>query len=111
MAGEVSRATDPAGAAITPCIVSIPAECSPGHGTRRPGARPVPASLGALLGTARAGVRVRLGSPLSTSQLVAVTGQGLGSVGRHLRVLLDAGLVERRRAGTGPTPAGASIRA
>lgn len=36
---------------------------------------------------------------LSTTQLVAVTGQGLGSVGRHLRVLLDAGLVERRRAG------------
>jgi DNA-binding transcriptional ArsR family regulator len=64
-----------------------------------PGSRPVPASLGALLGTARAGVLVRLGSPLSTSQLVAVTGQGLGSVGRHLRVLLDAGLVERRRAG------------
>jgi DNA-binding transcriptional ArsR family regulator len=36
---------------------------------------------------------------MSTSQLVAVTGQGLGSVGRHLRVLLDARLVERRRAG------------
>ncbi|MGC5037465.1 ArsR/SmtB family transcription factor [Streptomyces sp. DT190] len=64
-----------------------------------PGGRPVPASLAALLGPARAGVLVRLGSPLSTSQLVAVTGQGLGSVGRHLRVLLDAGLVERRRAG------------
>lgn len=64
-----------------------------------PGGKPVPMSLGALLGTARAGVLVRLGSPLSTSQLVAVTGQGLGSVGRHLRVLLDAGLVERRRAG------------
>jgi DNA-binding transcriptional ArsR family regulator len=28
-----------------------------------------------------------------------VTGRGLGSVGRHLRVLLDAGPVERRRAG------------
>ncbi|MGA5896543.1 helix-turn-helix domain-containing protein [Streptomyces venetus] len=64
-----------------------------------PDAAPAPAGLGALLGTARAGVLVRLGSPLSTSQLVAVTGQGLGSVGRHLRVLLDAGLVERRRAG------------
>lgn len=36
---------------------------------------------------------------MSTSQLVAVTGQGLGSVGRHLKVLLDARLVERRRAG------------
>ncbi|MEV5435143.1 helix-turn-helix domain-containing protein [Streptomyces sp. NPDC052682] len=64
-----------------------------------PCARPVPAGLGALLGPARARVLVLLGSPLSTSQLVAVTGQGLGSVGRHLRVLRDAGLVERRRAG------------
>ncbi|MEY9992082.1 DNA-binding transcriptional ArsR family regulator [Streptomyces sp. V4I8] len=64
-----------------------------------PGARAVPASLGVLLGSARAEVLVLLDSPLSTTQLVAVTGQGLGSVGRHLRVLLDAGLVERRRAG------------
>jgi len=64
-----------------------------------PGARRVPASLGVLLGTGRAGVLVLLDSPLSTSQLVAVTGQGLGSVGRHLRVLLDAGLVERWRSG------------
>jgi DNA-binding transcriptional ArsR family regulator len=30
---------------------------------------------------------------------VALTGQGLGSVGRHLKVLLDARLVERRRVG------------
>ncbi|WP_037669822.1 helix-turn-helix transcriptional regulator [Streptomyces griseus] len=64
-----------------------------------PARRPVPASLGALLGPARAAVLVLLGSPMSTTQLVAVTGQGLGSVGRHLRVLLDAGLVARRRAG------------
>ncbi len=42
---------------------------------------------------------VLLGSPLSTTQLTALTRQGLGSVGRHLRVLLDAGLVDRRRAG------------
>ncbi|MGW0121570.1 ArsR family transcriptional regulator [Streptomyces sp. NPDC003327] len=59
----------------------------------------VPEALGALLGPARAGVLVRLETPLSTSQLVALTGQGLGSVGRHLKVLLDAGLVRRRRAG------------
>ncbi|MFJ2831444.1 ArsR family transcriptional regulator [Streptomyces sp. NPDC087263] len=64
-----------------------------------PDAAAVPASLGALLGTARAGILVLLESPMSTSQLVAVTGQGLGSVGRHLKVLLDARLVERRRAG------------
>ncbi|WP_432189328.1 helix-turn-helix domain-containing protein [Streptomyces sp. Tue6028] len=61
--------------------------------------RPVPAGLGALIGSARAGLLVLLGTPMSTTQLVAVTGQGLGSVGRHLRVLLNAGLVERRRAG------------
>ncbi|MGW1796080.1 ArsR family transcriptional regulator [Streptomyces sp. NPDC001984] len=61
--------------------------------------RAVPASLGALLGDARAGVLVLLGSPMSTSQVTAVTGQGLGSVGRHLKVLREAGLVERRRAG------------
>lgn len=63
------------------------------------GGRAVPAALGALLGAGRAAVLVLLGSPLSTTQLTAVTGQGLGSVGRHLKVLREAGLVERRRAG------------
>ncbi|MFF6997573.1 ArsR family transcriptional regulator [Streptomyces sp. NPDC008313] len=76
-----------------------------------PGPRPaVPESLGALLGPARAGVLVLLDSPMSTTQLVALTGQALGSVGRHLRVLLDARLVARRRAGRSVlyyrTPAG-----
>ena len=60
---------------------------------------PVPEALGALLGPARAGVLVLLETPKSTTQLVALTGQRLGSVGRHLRVLLDARLVQRRRAG------------
>ncbi|MFD5985892.1 ArsR/SmtB family transcription factor [Streptomyces cyaneofuscatus] len=63
------------------------------------GRAPVPQALGGLIGPARAGVLVLLASPLSTTQLVALTGQGLGSVGRHLRVLLDAGLVRRRRDG------------
>jgi DNA-binding transcriptional ArsR family regulator len=36
---------------------------------------------------------------MSTTQLVALTGQALGSVGRHLKVLLDARLIGRRRAG------------
>ncbi|MBO1337267.1 ArsR family transcriptional regulator [Streptomyces sp. VRA16 Mangrove soil] len=58
-----------------------------------------PDALAALLGTARAQVLVLLGQPLTTTQLVALTGQGLGSVGRHLKVLLDARLVGRRRAG------------
>jgi DNA-binding transcriptional ArsR family regulator len=59
----------------------------------------VPEALGALLGSARARVLMLLDAPKSTTQLVALTGQGLGSVGRHLKVLLDAGLVGRRRAG------------
>ncbi|MFI6048723.1 DUF5937 family protein [Streptomyces violascens] len=69
-----------------------------------------PRALGALLGPARAGVLVLLDTPKSTSHLVALTGQGLGSVGRHLRILLDAGLVGRRRSGRSVlyyrTPAG-----
>ncbi|MEV5709957.1 ArsR family transcriptional regulator [Actinoallomurus sp. NPDC052274] len=60
---------------------------------------PVPDALGALLGPARARVLVLLDTPKTTTQLVALTGQGLGSVGRHLRILLDARLVRRRRAG------------
>lgn len=59
----------------------------------------VPEALGALLGPARARVLVLLDTPKSTSQLVALTGQGLGSVGRHLKVLLGAGLIGQRRAG------------
>lgn len=59
----------------------------------------VPDALGRLLGPARAAVLVLLARPKSTTQLVALTGQGLGSVGRHLKVLLDSGLVDRRRAG------------
>ncbi|MFD3654913.1 ArsR/SmtB family transcription factor [Streptomyces sp. NPDC058620] len=58
-----------------------------------------PEALARLLGTGRAGVLALLDSPMSTTHLVALTGQGLGSVGRHLKVLLDAGLVGRRRAG------------
>lgn len=41
----------------------------------------VPEALGTLLGPARAGVLVLLDTPKSTTQLVALTGQGLGSVG------------------------------
>lgn len=58
-----------------------------------------PEALARLLGAGRAGVLMLLDSPMSTTHLVAMTGQGLGSVGRHLKVLLDAGLVGRRRAG------------
>jgi DNA-binding transcriptional ArsR family regulator len=58
-----------------------------------------PEALARLLGAARAIVLTELDTPRSTSQLVALTGYGLGSVGGHLAVLRDAGLVTRRRAG------------
>jgi hypothetical protein len=58
-----------------------------------------PAALSALLGAGRAAVLTRLDTPKSTTQLVALTGQGLGSVGRHLQILLAASLIQRRRAG------------
>ncbi len=35
---------------------------------------------------------------MSTTKSYAVTGQTLGAVGRHLKVLLNAGLVRGRRA-------------
>lgn len=72
-----------------------------------------PDALGRLLGPLRAGILTLLATPLSTTQLVALTGAGLGSVGGHLRVLLDAGLVTRRRAGRSVlyyrTPAGDTL--
>jgi len=60
---------------------------------------PVPSALAALVGPGRAQVLILLDTPKSTTQLVALTGLGLGSVGRHLKVLFDARLVQRRRAG------------
>jgi DNA-binding transcriptional ArsR family regulator len=72
-----------------------------------------PDALSALLGPARARVLVLLGTPLSTTQLTALTGQGLGSVGRHLKILLDAHLIQRRRAARSVlytrTPAGDTL--
>jgi DNA-binding transcriptional ArsR family regulator len=64
-------------------------------------AQPVttPDALARLIGPGRALLLATLAAPMSTTQLVAVTGSALGSVGNHLRVLLAAGLVHRRRAG------------
>ena len=64
-----------------------------------PDLSPATGALARLLGPGRTRVLLLLGKPKSTTQLVALTGQGLGSVGRHLKVLLDARLIERRRAG------------
>jgi DNA-binding transcriptional ArsR family regulator len=55
--------------------------------------------LARLIGANRARVLRLLGEPRSTTQLAALTGLPLGAVGNHLRVLLDAGSVLRRRAG------------
>jgi DNA-binding transcriptional ArsR family regulator len=64
-----------------------------------PGARAAPTALRRLLGSTRADILRLLDRPASTTHLVAVTGLALGTVGAHLRVLLDARLVERRRSG------------
>ncbi len=63
------------------------------------GRRSAPGALGRLIGPARATLLNLLDNPMSTTQLVAATGLALGSVGDHLKVLLDAQLVRRRRAG------------
>jgi Helix-turn-helix domain len=61
--------------------------------------RPAEQGLARLLGGNRARLLALLDEPRSTSQLVALTGLPLGAVGNHLRVLLDAGAVLRRRSG------------
>ena len=66
-----------------------------GHG----GHPAAPQTLAALLGPARATILSLLATPKTTTQLVALTGQRLGSVGRHLQILSAAGLLDRRRAG------------
>jgi DNA-binding transcriptional ArsR family regulator len=58
-------------------------------------------TLTRLIGPLRARILIHLAEPRTTSQLVALTGAALGSVGGHLKVLLDAELVRRRRAGRG----------
>ena len=58
-----------------------------------------PDALRRLIGAARATVLTLLDNPMSTTQLVSVTGFALGAVGNHLKILLDAQLVRRRRAG------------
>lgn len=58
-----------------------------------------PDALRRLIGPARATLLNQLDSPMSTTQLVSATGFALGAVGNHLKVLLDAQLVRRRRAG------------
>jgi DNA-binding transcriptional ArsR family regulator len=58
-----------------------------------------PEPLRRLLGPTRAEILLLIGNPITTTQLVAVTGLALGTIGDHLRILLDAGLAERHRSG------------
>jgi DNA-binding transcriptional ArsR family regulator len=60
---------------------------------------PTPAALQRLLGASRAMVLHSLDSAATTTQLARGTDQSLGAVGDHLKVLRDAGLVARTRAG------------
>ncbi|MET0495121.1 MAG: winged helix-turn-helix domain-containing protein [Actinoplanes sp.] len=76
--------------ALTYACAGVLAEASRAH---------VPAALSALIGPGRARVLTLLDTPKSTTQLVALTGLPLGSVGRHLHILLDSGLAQRRRVG------------
>lgn len=55
--------------------------------------------LDRLIGANRAGILRLLGQPHSTTRLAALTGLPPGSVGNHLKVLLEADLVLRRRSG------------
>jgi DNA-binding transcriptional ArsR family regulator len=71
----------------------------PVTGALASGPASLPQPLVRLLGRTRARVLTALDAPRSTSALVAATRLPLGSVGGHLRVLLDAGLLERRRSG------------
>ena len=71
----------------------------PVRGVFAGGPAPLPEPLVRLLGRTRARILTRLGSPAGTSTLAAELRLPLGSVGGHLRVLLDAGLLERRRSG------------
>jgi DNA-binding transcriptional ArsR family regulator len=58
-----------------------------------------PDALRRLIGPARAALLTLLDNPMSTTHLVSVTGFTLGAVGNHLKVLMDAQLLRRRRAG------------
>lgn len=56
-------------------------------------------SLHRLLGKSRARLLLSLNDPASTSQLVGTSGLPLGTVGDHLKIMLQAGLLARARSG------------
>ncbi|MEV4559724.1 winged helix-turn-helix domain-containing protein [Kitasatospora sp. NPDC049285] len=64
-----------------------------------PTPRTPPASLGRLLGAARAELLAGLDRPRDTAQLATLTGLSPAAIGDHLSILLDARLVARARSG------------
>jgi DNA-binding transcriptional ArsR family regulator len=71
----------------------------PCDGLLAEGRTTAPGALRRLVGPARATLLSLLNDPMSTTQLVSATGFTLGAVGNHLKILLNAQLVRRRRAG------------
>ena len=66
---------------------------------RPAGAEPAPGHAARLLGRARAQILATIDVPTTTTQLTATLDLALGSVGDHLGVLRESGLVERVRIG------------
>jgi DNA-binding transcriptional ArsR family regulator len=71
----------------------------PVTGALAPAPAPTRGGLARLIGANRAELLRGLDDPRSTTQLAALSGLPMGAVGNHLKVMLDAGLVLRRRAG------------
>jgi DNA-binding MarR family transcriptional regulator len=80
---------------------SIPVVAFPARGVGNLFSRSTMAAdpLAALLGPNRADVLRILQSPTTVTQLREVLGLSLGSVSRHLSVLVDAGLASSHRVG------------
>ena len=86
MAGSAGRSPAP-----TPST-TVTGRLAATEGARRGG-------LGQLIGANRAALLRQLDQPAGTTDLAALSRLPIGSVGNHLRVLLDAGAVTRRRSG------------
>jgi DNA-binding transcriptional ArsR family regulator len=71
----------------------------PARGIAAPADAPTAGGLDRLVGRARARLLRALAEPASTTQLVGALDLNLGTVGDHLAVLRDAGLVTRARIG------------
>lgn len=71
----------------------------PVTGALAPTAAATADGLARLIGANRARLLAALDDPRSTTHLAALSGLPIGAVGNHLKVMLDAGLVLRRRAG------------